>query len=115
MAFIYRLPTRTPADPAATVRATTPNGAHFLPAGDDFPERHMAGSADPLGDDQAERTSAWGALEECAPECAKHREPTDTLLPKPDDWFTVLLGVACVLAVALCAVLAKVLPLFPGH
>lgn len=78
MAFIYRLPTRTPADPAATVRATTPNGAHFLPAGDDFPERHMAGSADPLGDDQAERTSAWGALEECAPEGGKFYEPGAT-------------------------------------
>lgn len=69
------------------------------------------GSADPLGDDHAERHSAWGGLEECAQECAKHREPTNTLLPKPDDWFTVPLGVACVLAVALCAAIARVLPL----
>lgn len=110
MAFIYRLPTRTPADPVATVRSCPPCDSNCR-QGRDCP----AGNADPLGDDQAERHSAWGGLEECAQECAKHHEPTDTLLPKPDDWFTVLLGVACVLAVALCAVLAKVLPLFAAR
>lgn len=112
MTIFYRLPTRTPADPEATVRADVP--LRLLSVGDDFPEPHMNG-ADPLGDDQAERHSAWGGLDECAQECAKHREPANTLMPKPDDWFTVLLGVACVAVVALCVAIAHALPRMLGH
>lgn len=42
------------------------------------------GSADALGDDQAERHSGWGALQECAVEGGRHREPTSTF--KPSLW-----------------------------
>jgi len=38
----------------------------------------LAGNADPVGDDQAERHSSWGALQECAPEGGKHRDPVAT-------------------------------------
>lgn len=49
------------------------------------------GSADPLGDDHAERHSAWGGLKECAPECAQHADPVATATHRP------ALGLALVL------------------
>lgn len=74
-----------------------------------------SGSADPLGDDQAERTSAWGALEECATEGGKHREPTDTgSYPGPSVGWVLFLAVACIASVGACWVLAPYLPLNVG-
>jgi len=76
------------------------------------------GSADPLGDDHAERHSAWGGLKECAPECAKHAEPAPT--KKPDRG--PLLGVILILTgwplvaalVAVAVFIAQHLPRIPG-
>ena len=101
MGFIYRMPRRTLADPGAIVT-------------DDEAEAMMNG-ADPLGDDQAERTSAWGALEECATEGGKHREPTDTgSYPGPSVGWVLFLAVACIASVGACWVLAPYLPLNVG-
>ena len=111
MGFIYRMPTRTPADPVATVRSCPPCDSNCR-QGRDCPD---SGSADPLGDDQAERTSAWGALEECAIEGGKHREPTDTgSYPGPSVGWVLFLAVACIASVGACWVLAPYLPLNVG-
>jgi len=45
-------------------------------------ERHaQAMGTDPLGDDQAERHSAWGSLPDCAEEGGEFREPSQTYSP----------------------------------
>lgn len=115
MGFIYRMPTRTPADPVATVRSCPPCAHdHRCNQGDGCPAR--TNGADPLGDDHAERHSAWGALEECATEGGKHREPTDTgSYPGPSVGWVLFLAVACIASVGACWVLAPYLPLFPGR
>lgn len=66
------------------------------------------GSADAVGDDQAERSSNWGALDECAaPEGGQYREPTKSADPGPGLLAVLLLAVV---AVACIAGLAAVLP-----
>lgn len=53
-----------------------------LPAGCDQQGRHLTrGSADPLGEDCAERHSAWGHLPDCAAEGGQFREPSGTVRP----------------------------------
>jgi hypothetical protein len=67
------------------------------------------GSADALGDDHAERHSRWGSLPECAPEGGEHRKPVDSA-PQPSTAWTLFLGVLCIAAVAVCALIANSLP-----
>lgn len=71
------------------------------------------GSADPLGDDQAERTSAWGALQECAPEGGKHAEPVPSAQKKRDvngariGFVLLLLSATTVVGVIVGAIYAR--------
>lgn len=62
------------------------------------------GSADAVGDDQAERHSNWGALQECAVEGGRHHEPSNaTRNKKPSvlPWLLWPLGaVSAIAAVA---------------
>lgn len=73
------------------------------------------GSADPLGDDQAERHSGWGMFSDsAAPEGGKHREPSKTARDDtPSAGWVVLIGVLCVAAVGACALIAQHLPRVP--
>lgn len=69
----------------------------------------MHGSADAIGDDQAERSSGWGALDECAaPEGGMHREPVDTAESSLLRLLRLLLWP--VVAVASVAAVAALLP-----
>lgn len=83
------------------------------PARAGFAETEPAyrGSADALGDDQAERHSGWGALSECAVEGGRHSGPKSALQDNgPSAGWIVAVGVACVLAVGACALIASQLP-----
>lgn len=73
------------------------------------------GSADPLGDDQAERHSGWGMFSDsAAPEGGKHREPSKTARDDtPSAGWVVLIGVLCVVAVGACALIAQHLQRVP--
>ena len=63
------------------------------------------GSADALGDDQAQRHSAWGAVDECAaPEGGKHREPSRTVGAGPGLLASLLWPLGVVAAIAAAAV-----------
>lgn len=63
------------------------------------------GSADALGDDQAQRHSGWGALDESAAvDGGKHREPTGTFEELPGLLRSLLWPLAVVAAVAVVAV-----------
>jgi len=62
------------------------------------------GSADALGDDQAERHSAWGAIDETAVEGGVHREPGGTFCELPSLLASLLWPLAAVSAVALLAI-----------
>lgn len=74
------------------------------------------GSADALGDDQAERHSGWGMLSDsAAPDGGKHREPSKTARDDtPSAAWVVLIGVLCVAAVGACALIAQHLPRVPS-
>ena len=64
------------------------------------------GSADALGDDQAQRHSAWGAVDEsAAPEGGKHREPSKTMRDAPGLLAVLLWALVAVAAVAAFAAL----------
>jgi len=94
-----------------------------LPAGGDQQRRRIArstghgteqwpdtiatdyGGADALGDDQAQRHSAWGAIDECAaPEGGKHREPSRTVSEGPGLLASLLWPLGVVAAIAAAAV-----------
>ena len=63
------------------------------------------GSADALGDDQAERHSAWGAIDEsAAPEGGRHREPSRTESDAPGLLASLLWPLGVVAAIAAAAV-----------
>jgi len=63
------------------------------------------GSADALGDDQAQRHSAWGAVDECAaPEGGKHREPSRTVSEGPGLLASLLWPLGVVAAITAAAV-----------
>ena len=63
------------------------------------------GSADALGDDQALRHSAWGAIDECAaPEGGRHREPSRTMRDAPGLLASLLWPLGVVGAIAAAAV-----------
>lgn len=63
------------------------------------------GSADALGDDQAERHSAWGAIDEsAAPEGGRHREPSRTESDAPGLLASLLWPLGVVSAIAAAAV-----------
>lgn len=102
---IYRIDTRRP-----------------LPAGADQQGRYLTravrserwadtvatdyGSADALGDDQAQRHSAWGAIDEsAAPEGGRHRGPSRTVSEGPGLLAVLLWAVVAVAAVAAFAAL----------
>ena len=63
------------------------------------------GSADALGDDQAERHSAWGAIDECAaPEGGRYRKPSRTGEAAPGLlavllWPLVIVGLLALVAI----------------
>lgn len=92
--------------------------AKLLPAGGDqqgrcatrawppFPDTVATGrgSADAIGDDQAERASGWGALDECAAvEGGQHREPVPA--PSESSVLPLLLWpLAVISAIALLAI-----------
>lgn len=95
--------------------------AKLLPAGCDqqgrcatrawppFPDTVATGcgSADAIGDDQAERSSGWGALDECsAVEGGQHREPG----PAPSESSVLRLLLWPLAVVAAFAALAVLLP-----
>ena len=63
------------------------------------------GSADALGDDQAERHSAWGAISECAIEGGRHREPSRTVSGGPGLLASLMWPIGAVAAIAAAAVL----------
>ena len=59
------------------------------------------GSADALGDDQAQRHSAWGAIDEsAAPEGGRHREPSRTMRDAPGLLASLLWPLGVVASVA---------------
>ena len=62
------------------------------------------GSADALGDDQAERHSAWGAIDETAVEGGVHREPGGTFCELPSLLASLLWPLGVVSAIAAAAV-----------
>lgn len=63
------------------------------------------GSADALGDDQAQRHSGWGALDESAAvEGGVHREPSRTFSEAPGLLASLLWPLAVVAAVAAVAI-----------
>lgn len=63
------------------------------------------GSADALGDDQAERHSAWGAIDEsAAPEGGRHREPSRAVSDAPGLLASLLWPLGVVGAIAAAAV-----------
>lgn len=64
------------------------------------------GSADCLGDDHAERHSAWGWLPDCAPEGGKHREPSATIRESPSVGWVLAVGLGCLAIVGTFALMA---------
>lgn len=74
-------------------------GAVYEPWRDTVPTDY--GSADALGDDQAERHSAWGAIDEsAAPAGGKHREPSRTMRDAPGLLASLLWPLGVVASVA---------------
>lgn len=62
------------------------------------------GSADAVGDDQAERSSNWGAIDEsAAPEGGRHREPSKTTQAGSGLLASLLWPLGVVLAIASAA------------
>lgn len=63
------------------------------------------GSADALGDDQADRHSAWGAIDECAaPEGGRFRQPSHTVSDAPGLIASLMWPLGAVAAIAAAAV-----------
>ena len=64
------------------------------------------GSADAVGDDQAERSSTWGAIDEsAAPEGGRHREPSKAVRDEGTGLLASLLWPLSVVAVIASAAL----------
>lgn len=62
------------------------------------------GSGDPIGDDQCQRSSDWGGLDECAQEGGIYRDPVDA--PSETSVLRLLLWPLCLIGcIAAAAVL----------
>lgn len=110
--------TSAPSARSASVHVIERQTRRFISTGAgtaQWPDTIATCSADVIGDEQAQRQTGWGSLDDCgAPECAMHHKPSkETRDDSPNAGWVVLIGVLCIAAVSACALIAMHLPRVP--